>query len=84
MDEQKQVQRNQKLLTPKQAVDYLAAQGCPFTLSTLATWRCLKQGPCYIKMRGRVFYTKKGLNEFKGSGLEIKTIDSVEFEEVSA
>lgn len=57
------------------AVDLLKSWGTPFTKGTLEVWRCRKEGPKYIKIRNKVFYTEESLRQF-ATGLEVRTIDS--------
>jgi len=64
-----------KKYTTKEAVELLATWGVNFTKGTLDVWRCRKEGPKYIKLRNRIFYTEESLLQFSG-GLEIKTTDS--------
>ena len=44
-------QKHGNLLTPEQAAKTLGK-----STATLATWRCHRQGPDFIKSRGRIFY----------------------------
>jgi len=53
-----------KLLDTKGAVEFLAGlgvtgkggEGDVLCLNTLAKWRCLGCGPCFLKIRGAIYY----------------------------
>lgn len=47
-----------------------AAKYLGFSPATLATWRCRKIGPCYIR-RGKIFYRKADLDKFITDGFVI-------------
>jgi hypothetical protein len=64
-----------KKYSTKEAVELMESWGTPFTEGTLAVWRCRKEGPSYIKIRNKVFYTEESLRRFT-TGLVIKTVDS--------
>lgn len=68
---------DERLYTPKEAVNLLKGWGVDYTASTLATWRCRKEGPPYLKIKGRAFYTEHALRRL-ASGILIHTVDSVE------
>jgi len=67
----------QKLLTTKQASDYLASLGLPYTVSTLNTWRCRGEGPAFVKIRNNVRYEEAELQRFVKSGITVQTRDTV-------
>ncbi len=62
--------------TTKEAVALMASWGVPFSPGTLEVWRCHKEGPEFIKIRSRVFYTEQALKDFV-RGSQVKTVDSV-------
>jgi hypothetical protein len=68
---------DERIYSPKDAIDLLAAWGLRYTVATLATWRCRKDGPQFLKIRGRAFYTEHALRRF-ASGVLVKTIDAME------
>lgn len=64
-----------KKYSTKEAVELMKTWGVSFTKGTLEVWRCRKEGPKFVKIRSKVYYTEESLRQFT-SGLEIKTIDS--------
>jgi len=46
-----------------------AADGLGFTVQTMAKWRCLRCGPEYLKMHGRIFYVGAKLNAHQASAI---------------
>lgn len=64
-----------KRYTTEAAVELMKSWGISFTKGTLEVWRCRKEGPKFLKIKSRVFYTEDSLREFT-RGLEVKTIDS--------
>lgn len=52
-------EKHGQLLTPRQV-----AASTGYSVKTLATWRCHKQGPDFIKDRGRVFYPEALLTKW--------------------
>lgn len=64
-----------KKYSTKEAVELMKSWGISFTKGTLEVWRCRKEGPKFIKIRSKVFYTEESLRQF-ATGFEIKTIDS--------
>lgn len=79
MKQQKRIHPKEKLYDPKEASKYLDEIGCPATISTLATWRCHKQGPSYCKIKNRVFYPQQSLDDYKSTAQVFETIDSLQF-----
>jgi len=65
-----------KFFSTREAADYLAELGTPFSPGTLEVWRSLKRGPSYRKVGHRVFYPKSSLDKFIDRP-EILTADSV-------
>ena len=65
-----------KKYTTQEAVDLMKLWGISFTKGTLEVWRCRKEGPKFIKIRSKVFYTEDALREF-AQGFEVKTVDSI-------
>lgn len=65
-----------KKYTTQEAVDLMKSWGISFTKGTLEVWRCRKEGPKFIKIRSKVFYTEDALREF-AQGFEVKTADSI-------
>lgn len=65
-----------KFFSTREAANYLADLGTPFSPGTLEVWRCLKRGPSYKKIGHRVFYPQSALDDFV-NGPEILTTDSV-------
>ena len=65
-----------KKYNTKEAVELMKSWGVSFTKGTLEVWRCRKEGPKFLKIRSRVFYTEDALREF-AQGLEVKTVDSM-------
>lgn len=61
--------------TTQEAADLMKSWGISFSKGTLEVWRCHKQGPKFIKIRSRVYYTEQSLRQF-ANGFEIKTVDS--------
>jgi hypothetical protein len=51
--------RGRDLWTPDKAADYLGT-----ARQTLAKWRCLKIGPAYYRIGGRILYLKEDLDAF--------------------
>ena len=51
--------RGRDLWTPDKAADYLGT-----ARQTLAKWRCLKLGPAYYRLGGRILYRKEDLDAF--------------------
>jgi len=58
------------------ASELMKSWGISFTPGTLEVWRSRKEGPKFIKIRSRVFYTEEALEAFC-QGLEVKTLDMV-------
>ena len=50
--------------TTKQATEYLASKGVPFSVPTLEWWRIDGRGPTYVRISSRVFYLKPDLDIF--------------------
>lgn len=65
-----------KKYTTQEAVDLMKSWGISFTKGTLEVWRCRKEGPKFIKIRSKVFYTEDAMREF-AQGFEVKTVDSI-------
>ena len=66
-----------KKYSPREAAKLLKFWGTPFTHKTLSVWRSRREGPSFLKIRGRVFYTEDSLRQFT-EGRVIETIDSFE------
>lgn len=64
-----------KKYNTQEAVELMKSWGISFTKGTLEVWRCRKEGPKFIKIRSKVYYTEESLRQF-ATGLEIKTVDS--------
>ena len=62
-------------LNTREAADYLATIGTPFSAGTLEVWRCQGRGPEFIRVARRIFYTKPALDRFS-NGQVVQTIDS--------
>lgn len=62
---------------PKQAAEYLAEQGAPFSVKTLNTWRHYGRGPAYKKIANRILYPQTALDQFLESGTLVKTVDAM-------
>lgn len=75
-DEEPDVSALDKRLDTKKASVYLSEVGVPTTAGTLITYRSLKIGPAYFKVKRRVFYTKRTLLEY-AKGKKILTTDSL-------
>lgn len=69
---------SRKLYDTKQAVSFLDEGGFKVSRGTLEVWRCRKTGPAYIKLRNRAYYSEESLKAFLSSGIEVKTVDSIE------
>jgi hypothetical protein len=65
-----------KKFNTREASKRLGELGTPFTPKTLEVWRCRGEGPAFIKIRSRVFYTDEALISFS-MGTEIVTRDSM-------
>lgn len=63
-----------KLLTTKEAAQYLTAHGVSYKPSTLEVMRCEKRGLRYVKIVSRVYYPKEWLDEFL-QGVPVKIFD---------
>ena len=63
-----------KLLTTKQAADYLTENGFPVRPKSLEVWRCQARGPIYVKIGRRVYYRPEHLDKFL-EGIPVKVID---------
>ncbi len=63
-------------LSTREAANYLAEQGTPFSVGTLEVWRHYRKGPSFKKIGKKVFYTPAALDKFI-QGQTILTIDSV-------
>jgi len=50
--------------TTRQASEYLANKGVPFSVPTLERWRIDGRGPSYIRISSRIFYLKHDLDVF--------------------
>ena len=50
--------------TTKQASEYLASKGTPFSIATLERWRIDSRPPTYVRVSSRVFYLKSDLDSF--------------------
>ena len=50
------------LLSPKEVSDVIRVK-----TSTLAAWRCNKQGPQYVRVGRLIFYKKSAIDEFISS-----------------
>ncbi len=59
----------------KEASEYLKKKGCPGTSGTLEVWRSLGKGPRFKRIRKRVYYTTRDLDEF-AEGETVETSDS--------
>jgi len=55
---------NQNLLNTQEAADYLRMKP-----QTLNKWRCLKEGPSYVKIGRMVFYKPADLDAFVSAGV---------------
>ncbi len=64
-----------KKYSPREASKLLEAWGTPFTHKTLAVWRSRREGPQFLKIKGRVFYTEEALRQFT-QGRVVETTDS--------
>jgi hypothetical protein len=64
-----------KLLSTREAAEYLASRGIPFTRGTLQVWRSMGRGPRYRKLCSRVGYRPEDLDTF-AAGEPVETIDS--------
>jgi Helix-turn-helix domain len=53
------------LLTPVEAAQVLG-----LSPATLATWRCLRKGPPYVKLGGRVGYQRDSLASWRATSLQ--------------
>jgi hypothetical protein len=51
--------RGRDMWLPDKAADYLGT-----ARQTLAKWRCLKVGPSYYRIGGRILYLKQDLDSF--------------------
>ena len=65
-----------KRYNTKEAATFLKNLGTPFSPGTLEVWRCRGEGPQYIRIRRRIYYSEKALQEFS-LGLTVETIDSM-------
>lgn len=62
-------------LSTREAAEYLAAIGTPFTHKTLEVWRCKGLGPRFYKVARKIFYDPADLERFS-SGHAVETNDS--------
>ena len=65
-----------KKYNTKEAVKLMRSWGISFKPGTLEVWRCKKEGPKFLKIRNKVFYSREALEKFC-QGLEVKTLDMV-------
>lgn len=66
-----------KKYSPREAAKLLESWGTPFTHKTLSVWRSRREGPAFLKIKGRVFYTEEALKQFT-QGKLVETTDSFE------
>lgn len=67
----------EKHYPPRQAAEYLAERGAPFSVGTLNTWRHYGRGPAYKKIANRILYPQAALDQFIESVPMVKTVDSI-------
>ena len=52
---------HKKLLTTREASEYLGGRVAP---KTLQEWRCARKGPPWVSLNGRIFYKPEDLDDW--------------------